>query len=38
MAAALAHLVQMGYYSEDELPAMLSQVLHDSPRDLYDLG
>lgn len=38
MAAALAHLVQMGYYSEDDLPAMLSQVLHDSPRDLYDLG
>jgi glucuronate isomerase len=38
MAAALAHLVEMGYYDEDELPALLKQILHDSPRDLYDLG
>lgn len=38
MAAALAHLVESGYYEEDELPTILHQVLHDTPRDLYDLG
>lgn len=38
MAAALARLVEAGFYEEDELPAILQQVLHDTPRDLYDLG
>ena len=38
MAAALAHLVEAGYYEEHELPAILRQVLHDTPRDLYDLA
>lgn len=38
MAAALARLVQAGYYEEDELPPILHQILHDTPRDLYDLG
>ncbi|GAC1473881.1 MAG: hypothetical protein NVSMB9_23270 [Isosphaeraceae bacterium] len=38
MAAALAHLVASGYYEEDELPPLLRQVLHDTPRDLYDLA
>ncbi|MBX6312251.1 MAG: hypothetical protein IRY99_04930 [Isosphaeraceae bacterium] len=38
MASALARLVEAGYYEEDELPAILQQVLHDTPRDLYDLG
>jgi glucuronate isomerase len=38
MAAALARLVEAGFYDEDELPAILQQILHDTPRDLYDLG
>ena len=38
ISAALAHLVESGYYDEDELPALLMQVLHDTPRDLYDLA
>ncbi len=38
MAAALAHLVAAGYYEEDEIPPILLQILHDTPRDLYDLG
>jgi len=38
MAAALAAMVETGYYDEDELPPILHQVLHDTPRDLYDLG
>lgn len=37
MAAALAHLVEAGYYEEEDLPPILHQVLHDTPRDLYDL-
>jgi glucuronate isomerase len=37
LAAALAGLVERGFYEEDELPPMLRQVLHDTPRDLYDL-
>jgi glucuronate isomerase len=38
MAAALAHLVESGFYEEDEVPPLLHQILHDTPRDLYDLG
>jgi hypothetical protein len=38
MASALAPLVDAGYYEEAELPAILHQVLHDTPRDLHDLG
>ena len=38
MASALARLVEAGYYEEDEVPPMLRQILHDTPRDLYDLG
>jgi glucuronate isomerase len=38
MASALAGLVESGYYEEDELPPMLHQILHDTPRDLYDLA
>jgi glucuronate isomerase len=37
VAAALAGLVERGFYEEDELPPMLRQVLHDTPRDLYGL-
>jgi glucuronate isomerase len=37
MAAALAHLVVSGFYEEDEVPPLLHQILHDTPRDLYDL-
>jgi glucuronate isomerase len=38
MAAALAALVEAGSYDEDQLPPLLHQLLHDTPRDLYDLG
>jgi glucuronate isomerase len=38
MASALARLVESGFYDEEELPPILHQVLHDTPRDLYDLG
>jgi len=38
IATALAHLVEAGYYDEHELPPILHQVLHDTPRDLYGLG
>jgi len=38
MAAALARLVEAGYFEEDEIPPLLRQILHDTPRDLYDLG
>jgi glucuronate isomerase len=37
LASALAHLVEAGYYEEEDLPPILHQVLHDTPRDLYDL-
>ena len=37
MASALAHQVEAGFAREDDLPALLQQVLHDSPRDLYEL-
>jgi glucuronate isomerase len=38
MAAALAKLVESGFIDEDELPAILHQVLHQTPLELYDLG
>jgi glucuronate isomerase len=38
MASALARLVENGYYEEEEVPPILHQVLHETPRDLYDLG
>jgi glucuronate isomerase len=38
MAGALARLVETGYYEEDEIPPILKQILHDTPRDLYELG
>ncbi len=38
MARALANLVESSAYEEDELPSILRQVLHDTPRDLYDLA
>ncbi len=38
MSSALARLVEQGFFEEDELPGILHQVLHDTPRDLYDLG
>jgi glucuronate isomerase len=38
MAAALAHLVESRFLEENELPDLLRQILHDSPRDLYDLA
>jgi glucuronate isomerase len=37
LARALARLVDSGMYEEHEIPPLLHQVLHDSPRDLYDL-
>ncbi|MFO0959452.1 MAG: hypothetical protein U0800_18795 [Isosphaeraceae bacterium] len=38
MAEALAGLVEARAYEEHELPPILRQILHDSPRDLYDLA
>jgi glucuronate isomerase len=38
MAAALARLVESGFFEIDEIPPLLHQMLHDTPRDLYDLG
>jgi glucuronate isomerase len=38
LAASIAKLVEAGYYEEDEVPPILRQILHDTPRDLYDLG
>jgi len=38
MAAALARLVEAGFYEEEEIPPLLQQILHDTPRDLYGLG
>ena len=38
MASALAKLVETGYYEEDEIPPILTQILHDTPRDVYDLS
>ncbi len=37
MAAALARLVEAGFFEEDEIPPLLLQILHDTPRDLYGL-
>ncbi|WP_435006990.1 hypothetical protein P12x_004413 [Tundrisphaera lichenicola] len=37
MAAALARLVEARFFEEDEIPPLLHQILHDTPRDLYDL-
>ena len=38
MAAALARLVEARFFEEDEIPPLLRQILHDTPRDLYGLG
>jgi hypothetical protein len=38
MAAALARLVEARFFEEDEIPPLLRQILHDTPRDLSDLG
>src|SRR5262249_40359204 len=35
MAAALARLVESGFFEIDEIPPLLHQMLHDTPRDLY---
>jgi glucuronate isomerase len=37
LAAALTHLVETGFLEEDTVPDLLRQVLHDTPRDLYEL-
>lgn len=38
IAASLSQLVTTGYYEETDLPALFQQILHDTPRDLYNLG
>ena len=38
LAAAIARLVEAGFYEEEDVPGILRQVLHDTPRDLYELG
>ena len=37
MGEALARLVDARFFEEDEIPPLLRQVLHDTPRDLHDL-
>lgn len=37
VAASLARWVEAGFYREEELPGLLKQLLHDTPRELYDL-
>ena len=37
MAAALRQ-VEARFLDEDDIPAILTQILHDTPRDLYDLA
>jgi glucuronate isomerase len=38
MSQALSKLVEASAYEEDELPPILHQILHDTPRALYDLA
>ncbi|SIN71376.1 glucuronate isomerase [Singulisphaera sp. GP187] len=38
IATSLSHLVPSGYYEEFDLPALLHQILHDTPRDLFNLS
>lgn len=38
LVRALVKLVESRHLDEDEVPALLRQVLHDTPRDLYDLA
>ena len=38
MSAALAKMVVDGFLEEQDLPALLHQILHDTPRELYDLA
>jgi glucuronate isomerase len=38
LASSLSRLVESRFLDEDELPGLLRQVLHDTPRDLYDLA
>ncbi|MDX2038473.1 MAG: hypothetical protein SFX72_17640 [Isosphaeraceae bacterium] len=37
MARAFAGLVEAGYYEEDEVPGILEQVLHHTPKAIYEL-
>lgn len=38
MAAALTKMVEAGFFEEEDLPPILLQTLHHTPRDLYDLA
>lgn len=38
LAGALAWLIESGFLDESILPELLTQILHDTPRDLYDLA
>jgi glucuronate isomerase len=38
LASSLARLVEQRFYDEDQIPGLLRQILHDSPRDLYELA
>ncbi len=38
MASAIARLVASGFYEEEDIPPLLYQILHETPRVLYDLG
>ena len=37
-AVALAGMVEARFFEEDEIPPLLRQTLHDTPRDLFELG
>jgi glucuronate isomerase len=38
MAEIFARLVDARFFEEDEIPPLLRQIFHDTPRDLYGLG
>jgi len=38
LVAAFAKLIADGFFDEEEVPPVLRQILHDTPRDLYDLA
>ncbi len=38
MGSALGWLIEDGFFEEDEIPPLIRQILHDSPRNILGLG